>query len=308
VPPLPTLEAACATNEIASASAFADLFPSFSDVLKQVANVESLSNADRRRFDNVYALYDRVLRTADIRLPLPTISDYFDFAPPLPPAAAVSRTSSEEQGTTTVPTPVPTAAETPPPRVLPKVSVSLFERLLSIDRCNTFGFWALNPKTNHLWSRGVGTLPASALFNHTCDPNVARVNFGCGVTFVTLSKVTAGTPLGISYIETQSGTRERRKELSDTYKFYCRCPRCAATDATGLEAPLSSECPRCDSCFKGAMIPTAWPVGACLAQYTARLSLNLACLSAHPSATRFVSESCTDSVEDRVVLCRLPRA
>jgi SET domain-containing protein len=68
--------------------------------------------------------------------------------------------------------------------------------------------------------------PSASYFNHSCDPNIAKVRQGRTVLFVTSKEVQAGDELCISYGHTERPVEERRRVLRDWWGFSCNCSRC----------------------------------------------------------------------------------
>lgn len=72
---------------------------------------------------------------------------------------------------------------------------------------------------------------AASLFNHSCEPNVARVQSGRSAEFRTTGQVLEGESLCISYVDLRKnlGARRRGGYLIGNYGFHCRCESCADT-------------------------------------------------------------------------------
>lgn len=96
---------------------------------------------------------------------------------------------------------------------------------LSRHLCNSFGIWEL-PITPDSENLGSAMYPSASYFNHSCDPNVAKVRQGRTMIFVTAREVQAGEELCISYGHTERGLDERRQVLQDWWGFVCNCTRC----------------------------------------------------------------------------------
>jgi hypothetical protein len=96
---------------------------------------------------------------------------------------------------------------------------------LSRHLSNSFGIWELpvSPESENL---GSAIYPSASYFNHSCDPNVAKVRKGRTVLFVTSKDVQPEEELCISYGHTERQVEERRQLLRDWWGFYCDCPRC----------------------------------------------------------------------------------
>lgn len=121
-----------------------------------------------------------------------------------------------------------------PPRVL-EVSEAYFQRLCAATQCNSFGVYDLE---DHCV--GFGMYPAASYFNHSCVPNLCRVmHHGTRLAaFYALRPITALEPLTICYTDVeQLNSAERRRNLLETYRFFCQCERCAGT-ADGPQTAL----------------------------------------------------------------------
>jgi len=128
--------------------------------------------------------------------------------------------------------------------------------LLSVDRqeiielwckeeCNSFGLWRPN-------SGGVGIYPGASYFNHSCVPNIYRVEEGSTLVFRTICDISANTELCLSYINPELHVLKRQVLLKDEYYFQCDCIRCISEMNTNIEGDnvvqqvnlvLSSKCP-----------------------------------------------------------------
>ena len=74
----------------------------------------------------------------------------------------------------------------------------------------------ISPDSENL---GSAMYPSASYFNHSCDPNVAKVRQGRTVLFVTSKEVQAGEELCISYGHTERQVEERRQVLRDWWGF-----------------------------------------------------------------------------------------
>lgn len=92
---------------------------------------------------------------------------------------------------------------------------------LSAIHMNGFGVW-LDGRKQEL--ARVMCVPAS-LFNHSCVPNLARVQNGRKLRFFALSDVSQGETLNFSYIDPCQTQVRRQLELA-SWGFTCQCPRC----------------------------------------------------------------------------------
>lgn len=121
------------------------------------------------------------------------------------------------------------------PLFLPEVSESIFTSVCAGLQCNGFGVYDPSDRC-----AAVGFYPLASYFNHSCDPNLCRVMVGNEMRFYALRAIGEGEPLCISYIDVTDAAADRRRELLQGYRFYCRCPRCAG------EGRL--QCRQCEKC------------------------------------------------------------
>jgi len=79
---------------------------------------------------------------------------------------------------------------------------------------------------------GSAVYSLGSMFNHSCEPNVEVVfpNNNHQVRFVAACDSAPGTELTISYIDADTNTAARRKQLEFAYGFSCQCPRCKEED------------------------------------------------------------------------------
>ncbi|KZP21966.1 SET domain-containing protein [Athelia psychrophila] len=142
--------------------------------------------------------------------------------------------------------------------------------ILSRDAANAFGIRQASPDTapehvaaNELDSHeesdmvGWGLWVDASFFNHSCSPNIKKVRIGRTLQFYTTEAVQLGEELCISYVDLEPCDSEeiasaevnvkqagdaRRKLLSNSWFFACRCPRCqldqglriATSQSTGI--------------------------------------------------------------------------
>ena len=97
--------------------------------------------------------------------------------------------------------------------------------LLSRHLSNSFGIWEL-PITPDSENLGSAMYPSASYFNHSCNPNVAKVREGRIVRFVTSRDVEEDEELCISYGHTERELEERRQVLKEWWGFECDCSRC----------------------------------------------------------------------------------
>ena len=96
---------------------------------------------------------------------------------------------------------------------------------LSRHLSNSFGIWELpvTPDSEHL---GSAMYPSASYFNHSCEPNIAKVRRGRVVSFVTSREIQPEEELCISYGHTERQVAERRQLLRDWWGFDCDCRKC----------------------------------------------------------------------------------
>lgn len=89
--------------------------------------------------------------------------------------------------------------------------------------------------------RGSAIYPNAALFNHSCLPNLARVDhfdgpthLGVQMAYVALHDIPRGEELEISYTPLEWGLLERQEYLWEGYKFACSCTRCQVESTWGV--------------------------------------------------------------------------
>ncbi len=98
-----------------------------------------------------------------------------------------------------------------------------------------------------------------SLLNHSCDPNVTRINDSVNGRMAIVSQrgLKAGEPLTTSYTKVfqNEGSAERREYLRANYYFLCGCKPCA--ENWPLLSQLSKQqdpkfiCPKCSRNFNG---------------------------------------------------------
>ncbi|KAG4067494.1 hypothetical protein HA402_002771 [Bradysia odoriphaga] len=69
---------------------------------------------------------------------------------------------------------------------------------------------------------------ASSYFNHSCEPNVFRVNYQNSLVFITTRPIRAGEQLYVRYNESIDGesVARRQNHFMEKYGFRCKCERC----------------------------------------------------------------------------------
>lgn len=69
-------------------------------------------------------------------------------------------------------------------------------------------------------------LPISAIFNHSCYPNLSFTFHNGTMRFITNRIIKKGEELTDFYCDISMNTEDRRKHLLDNYGFFCKCDRC----------------------------------------------------------------------------------
>ncbi|XP_031390525.1 histone-lysine N-methyltransferase ASHR1 isoform X2 [Punica granatum] len=82
---------------------------------------------------------------------------------------------------------------------------------------------------------GTGLYPVISIINHSCLPNAVLVFEGTAAVVRTVQRISGGSEVSISYIETARSTMTRLKALKEQYFFTCSCPRC---DRVGQPADI----------------------------------------------------------------------
>eukprot|EP00927_Polykrikos_kofoidii_P034843 TRINITY_DN29470_c0_g1_i1.p1 TRINITY_DN29470_c0_g1~~TRINITY_DN29470_c0_g1_i1.p1 ORF type:complete len:386 (-),score=53.55 TRINITY_DN29470_c0_g1_i1:76-1086(-) len=102
-------------------------------------------------------------------------------------------------------------------------SLEELQDVLGSIECNAFDLWKANRKRK----LGLGLYVAGSLFNHSCAPNVAKVQRGSRIEFYSLAAVRSQKELCIAYIDPRiPDVQRRRSELAAGYGFFCKCERC----------------------------------------------------------------------------------
>ena len=91
--------------------------------------------------------------------------------------------------------------------------------------------------------------PEAALFNHSCMPNVGRLQCGgkdgggvVSARFVALRDIAVGEELCISYCSPGGSTAQRQGKLRAEYGFSCQCALCAGNHVAQIT-------PMCETCM-----------------------------------------------------------
>lgn len=73
---------------------------------------------------------------------------------------------------------------------------------------------------------GTGLYPVISIINHSCLPNSVLVFEGRLAVVRAVQRISKGTEVLISYVETAGSTVTRQKALKEQYFFSCTCSRC----------------------------------------------------------------------------------
>ncbi|CAN0896535.1 Glycosyltransferase BC10 [Linum grandiflorum] len=84
---------------------------------------------------------------------------------------------------------------------------------------------------------GVGLWVMASFINHSCNPNSRRIHVGDYVLIHLSRDVKAGEELTSAYFDVLSPL-SKRKEMSLTWGFQCRCKRCKFEEETKLELDI----------------------------------------------------------------------
>eukprot|EP00929_Paragymnodinium_shiwhaense_P096607 TRINITY_DN58245_c0_g1_i1.p1 TRINITY_DN58245_c0_g1~~TRINITY_DN58245_c0_g1_i1.p1 ORF type:complete len:352 (+),score=72.37 TRINITY_DN58245_c0_g1_i1:236-1291(+) len=85
---------------------------------------------------------------------------------------------------------------------------------------------------------GVAVVPAVAMLNHSCTPNVARRFDGPGrsMCLYALYDLPEGAEICHSYLDGDLPSKERREALMQTWCIPCKCARCLGTVGTAKDS------------------------------------------------------------------------
>lgn len=204
--------------------------PTFCDCLAEVSNVSSISETEWQRWrERLFPAYAELANAAP------------DLFPPISTIA----------------------------------TVDVFLNLCVKYQCNSFGYYAVVAEDDvgvtrpneerFIPSFAVATCPLAVLFNHSCDPNIARTvaAFGAGGSqgFYAARSIAEGEALTISYINhfDRKSLVERRTELSDSFKFHCNCDRCVDEEVGRHQEISRRRSEQCRHCGHGS---TLLPIGS----------------------------------------------
>ncbi|EFA84886.1 hypothetical protein PPL_01879 [Heterostelium album PN500] len=100
--------------------------------------------------------------------------------------------------------------------------------LMCALECNTHEIGITVDEYNYC-SIGSAVYEKASLFNHSCQPNVCRINrageWGA-LEMISLTDIAAGTELVYNYIQISLPTEDRQSKLSENYFFECKCNGC----------------------------------------------------------------------------------
>ncbi|GAM23494.1 hypothetical protein SAMD00019534_066690, partial [Acytostelium subglobosum LB1] len=116
-------------------------------------------------------------------------------------------------------------------------------RLMCVLECNTHEI-GLTLEPYKYSSVGSALYIMASYFNHSCQPNVCRVNRegdGGALSMIALADIPAGTELSYNYIQLSLSNEERKTKLFDSYFFNCVCPGCAVVSSGSAGSTKSSK-------------------------------------------------------------------
>lgn len=115
-----------------------------------------------------------------------------------------------------------------PQELLPFCDQNSIRTLIARESTNAFGLWE-ESGDEYL---GYGVWVKASLFNHSCNPNIAKGRVDRSRIFEAARDIVAGEELCISYLgakgELKMPVHARREALLRTWGFLCLCSRCAA--------------------------------------------------------------------------------
>jgi hypothetical protein len=113
-------------------------------------------------------------------------------------------------------------------------------KLLDILKRNSFTL-----VSNTFDPLGMAFDPLLARVNHDCSNNSNIMFDGARISLRSLTSISSGSEVSISYVDTTYPIHERRLDLEDRWSFICRCHTCSLGEATWRDAfPLKDEMPR----------------------------------------------------------------
>ncbi|KAJ3098398.1 hypothetical protein HDU97_004026 [Phlyctochytrium planicorne] len=110
----------------------------------------------------------------------------------------------------------------------PSLATSASKLLQLACRINVNSHVITSPTSQLTRNIAVGMFPLVAIINHSCRPNCTYVTSGIDGTMSvrTLSHVSPGEELTLSYVDLYASKQDRRRKLQDTKFFTCECKRC----------------------------------------------------------------------------------
>jgi len=119
--------------------------------------------------------------------------------------------------------------------ISPEIAVSKDEitELWCKEECNSFGLW--RPR-----GEGLGLYPMASFFNHSCLPNVLRIEEGSTLVFKAITDVPANAELCLSYINPDHNYQDRQAQLKEEYYFACDCARCEQEKHSSLSEEFTN--------------------------------------------------------------------
>lgn len=90
---------------------------------------------------------------------------------------------------------------------------------------------------------GSGIFPLASLFNHSCAPNVIRINVENKLVFIVSRPIEKNQQLFVCYRSNFYGTdrQQRREELLASYRFKCTCEACSKNYPMTDDLPIFDE-------------------------------------------------------------------
>ena len=106
--------------------------------------------------------------------------------------------------------------------------------IMEVATMNSHEIGVVQCPPGHSWmlgqTRAVGCAlePTMVLLNHSCDPNMVRVNIGHNTVAFAARNIKKGEEITdcYSYPYDVTAKEERRQYLEDKYKFSCSCVAC----------------------------------------------------------------------------------
>ncbi|XP_050296379.1 histone-lysine N-methyltransferase SMYD3 [Anthonomus grandis grandis] len=98
-----------------------------------------------------------------------------------------------------------------------------------------------------LQTLGSGIYIGASIIDHSCRPNAVATFEGTTLIIRTLEELPYldWSKIKISYIDLMASTKERQKELLDSYYFLCDCPKCSEVE--NRAEMFGAMCPNCEA-------------------------------------------------------------